>query len=134
MRWSHAVRTAEWLATEYNNQSAPWAFATAGETEPAPEAQASAPVLVYQQADDVAASVGGVEAIDKRTSNARHFRNSDGSWTAVIANNLNAPDQTGKLVPVLRQLWQTSRWHSRRRDRRRRGSLRSAGENRFLAA
>jgi hypothetical protein len=107
VRWSEAERPAEWLATEYSNQSAPWAFAAAGSVEPAPLAQTAAPTLIFQQPDAVAATALGTEAIDKRTRNARHFRNPDGSWTAVLANNLNAPDATGKLVPVLRQLWQT---------------------------
>lgn len=41
------------------------------------------------------------EDVSKRTPSARHFRKTDGSWTAVIGRNLNYADGTGKLLPVI---------------------------------
>ncbi len=49
----------------------------------------------------------GVEAIGKRTKDARHFRRADGTWTAVLGHDLNADDGTGHLAPVLPSLWRS---------------------------
>ncbi|MBI3411855.1 MAG: hypothetical protein HY040_26280 [Planctomycetes bacterium] len=65
-------------------------------------------VPVYTAPDAIAARVGGIEDVSKRTRSARHFRNANSSWTAVIGRNLNAPDQSGKLTPVTRQLSQSA--------------------------
>ncbi len=103
VRWSHVSRTAEWIATEYANQSAPGSFARLGTLEPALPTLTGIAQL-FQKSDDAAA--GRAEDISKRTVNSRTFKNADGSFTAVIGRNMNADDGKGNLTPALASVWQ----------------------------
>lgn len=62
---------------------------------------------LFKAPDSVAASAAGIEDVTKRTPSARHFRQSNGVWTAVLGNNLNYDNGTGTLIPVLPELFQT---------------------------
>lgn len=108
VRWSHVARAPEWIATEYANQSAPSNFYSVAGLEPTVSVPAGVAAEVYKSPDESAAAIFGTEDVSKRTSNARHFHNADGSWTALIGSGINQLDNSGHLAPVLPELWRTA--------------------------
>ena len=104
VRWADADRSGEWIGTEYSNQTDPTSFCRVGVLEPIEPEKAEFRLL--ERRDPIAEQAGGNEDISKRTRNSRHFRNSDGTWTAILGDGINDFDLTGKPVPSLVEVWQ----------------------------